>query len=57
MNEETNIITNEVIEIENNISDTVYGVAKNINSMLSVLTFTIIIFFMYKYLKACFKKK
>ena len=55
MNEETNVITNEVIEID--IADTIYDVAKNINLMLSVLTFTIIIFFLYKYLKACFKKK
>lgn len=55
MNEEMNIITNEIIEIDN--LDTIYNVAKNINLMLSVLTITIIIIFMYKYLKSCFKKK
>lgn len=55
MQEETNSLLNEVV-----VSDTlntVYKTAQNINLMLSVLTFTIIIIFLYKYLKSCFKKK
>lgn len=54
MNEETNIITNEVIVKDT--PNTVYEVALHINTMLSVLTFTIIIIFLYKYIKCCFRK-
>lgn len=51
MNEEINIEkTTQVIEYENNNTN-VYEVANNIHTMLSVLTFTIIIIFLYKYLK------
>lgn len=57
MNEETNIITNEeitnVITYENTTS-TAYDIAKNTNTMLTVLTFTVIIIFLYKYLKNTF---
>lgn len=49
MDENIEIITNEIIE--NNVGDTVYNVAQNIYIMLSVLTFTIIIIFLYKILK------
>ena len=52
MTEETNIITNEIIETES----TIYEVAKDINLMVSVLTFTIIVIFLYKYLKDSFKR-
>ena len=53
MNEENIVLEN----IETNITTptTVYGVAKDINTLLSVLTFVIIIIFLYKYLKNCFK--
>lgn len=54
MNEEINK-TNEIIEVET--SKTVYEVAQNIHTMLSVLTFTIIIIFLYKYLKSNFSLK
>lgn len=58
MNEETNINTNEeitenVITYENTTS-TAYDIAKNTNTMLTVLTFTVIIIFLYKYLKNTF---
>lgn len=58
MNEETNIITNEeitenVITYENTTS-TAYDIAKNTNTMLTVLTFTVIVIFLYKYLKNTF---
>ena len=55
MNEETNIITNEIIEVS--IEDKVYNVAKSTNLLLSVLVFTVIIFNLYKILKNCFKRK
>lgn len=51
MKEETNNIS--VI----NPNDNVYNVAKNINTILSVLTFTIICVFLYKFLKNIFRKK
>ena len=60
MNEEINVVTNETIEyvtneiIEVDTDGNVYKVAKNINTMLSVLTFTIIIIFLFKYLKVSF---
>ena len=58
MNEETNINTNEeitenVITYENTTTNA-YEIAKNTNTMLSVLTFTVIIIFLYKYLKNTF---
>lgn len=34
--------------------DTIYNVCKNINTILSLLTFVIIIIFLYKYLKTTF---
>lgn len=54
-----NVLTNNLNVISNTISETnnnttVYDVAKNINTMLSVLTFTIIIIFLFKYLKSTF---
>ena len=55
MNEEINIITNEIIEVDT--EETVYLIAKNINTMLSVLTFTIIVIFLYKFLKSNFSLK
>ena len=54
MNEEINK-TNEIIEVET--SKTVYDVAQNINTMLSVLTFTIIVIFLFNYLKSGFSLK
>lgn len=58
MNEETNIIENEEITTNvityENTTTTTYEVAKNINTVLNVLTFTIIIIFLYKYLKTTF---
>lgn len=58
MNEELNLLTNEET-IENlityeNTTTTTYEVAKNINTMLSILTFVVIIIFLYKYLKNTF---
>ena len=58
MNEATNINTNEEIT-ENvitydNTTATAYDIAKNTNTMLTVLTFTVIIIFLYKYLKNTF---
>ena len=38
-------------------TDTVYTVAKKINLTLSVLTFAVIVFFMYRYLKSVFQRK
>lgn len=55
MNEETNIITNEIIELDS--SNTIYNVAKDIYTMLSVLTFTIIIIFLFKILSKNFGLK
>lgn len=58
MNEEANIIENEEITTNvityENTTTTTYEVAKNINTVLIVLTFTIIIIFLYKYLKTTF---
>lgn len=51
MNEELNVEkTSEVIIYENNNTN-IYEIANNIHTMLSVLTFTIMIIFLYKYLK------
>ena len=38
-------------------TETVYTVAKKINLTLSVLTFAVIVFFMYRYLKSVFQRK
>lgn len=58
MNEEANIIENEEITTNvityENTTTTTYEVAKNINTVLNVLTFTIIIICLYKYLKTTF---
>ena len=58
MNEEANIIENEEITTNvityENTTTTTYEVARNINTVLIVLTFTIIIIFLYKYLKTTF---
>lgn len=51
MNEE--IETNSIITYENTTSTT-YDVACNINTMVGVLTFVVIIIFMYKFLKNSF---
>ena len=52
-----NIDTNEEIEtiIENN--NNIYNAAQNLNLIFSVLTFTIIIIFLYRFLKENFKLK
>lgn len=55
MNEETNVAVNEIIVKDE--PSTIYEVALNINTILSVLTFTIIIIFLYRYIKCCFRKK
>lgn len=55
MEEETNFITNEIIVSYDD--NTIYNVASNIHTMLSVLTFTIIIIFLYKFLKSNFSLK
>lgn len=38
-------------------NDTIYNIALNINTILSVLTLTIIIIFLYRFVKCCFGKK
>lgn len=53
MNKETNIITNEILEVDTT-SNTIYDICKDIHTMLSVLTFTIIIIFLFKILKSNF---
>lgn len=58
MNEE--ILVNTETTITNSVgydTETVYSVAKKINLTLSVLTFAIIVFFMYRYLKSVFQRK
>lgn len=55
MNEVNNIITNDIIQINDNNSTTVYDVAQNIYTIVSTLTFIIIVIFVYRYLKTCFK--
>ena len=54
MNEELN--TEETFEttISEESNTNIYQVASNIHTMLSVLTFTIMIIFLYKYLKSNF---
>lgn len=58
MNEELNLnIIKETTENNityENTATTTYEVANNIHTMLSVLTFVIIIIFLYKYLKTNF---
>ncbi len=58
MNEELNVnivedTTENLITYENT-SATTYEVANNIHNMLCVLTFVVIIIFLYKYLKNTF---
>ena len=58
MNEE--IFVNTETTITNRVgydTDTAYTVAKKINLTLSVLTFAVIVFFMYRYLKSVFQRK
>lgn len=55
MNEEINIITNEIIVKDT--TSTIYEVALNINTMLCVLTFTIIVIFLFNYLRISFRKR
>lgn len=57
MNEETNIITNEIIEVEDNVTNNVVNVLEGIHLICSVLTFVIIIKFLYTYLKNTFPLK
>ena len=58
MNEEiNNIVTNEIVEINDSSSNTVYGVANNIYTIVSTLTFIIVVIFVYKYLKVAFRKR
>ena len=54
MNEE-NVIENVIVY--NDVSDTIYDIASNVRTILSVLTFVVIIIFLYKYLKSCFKNR
>jgi len=51
-----NIVENVLVSTEKE-NLTVYEVCQNINTLLSVLCFTIIIIFLFKYLKSCFKYK
>ena len=48
---ETNTIQNTTVE-----DMTAYDVCKSINTVVSVIAFTIIVIFMFKYLKDTFKK-
>lgn len=48
------ITTNEIVS--NNENDIFYNVCSNIYTMLSVLTFTIIVVFLFNYLKSTFSK-
>ena len=59
--EETNLIENNVEDentsiVSSSSTPAAYDVALKINTMLNVLTFTIIIIFLYKFLKNCFRK-
>ena len=45
-----------IVSVPSSSTPTAYDVAVNINKMLNVLTFTIIIIFLYKFLKNCFRK-
>lgn len=56
MEENTNIIENTVT-LEATTGDKIYSVAQNIHSMLSVLTFIIVVIFLFTYLKSIFKVK
>ena len=54
------IFVNTETTITNSVgydTDTAYTVVKKINLTLSVLTFAIIVFFMYRYLKSVFQRK
>lgn len=51
---EENILLNETNTNVLLQDDTIYNVCKNINTILSLLTFVIIIIFLYKYLKTTF---
>lgn len=53
---DTNEITYTTVDdtISNNIS--VYDICSNIYNILSVLTFVIIVIFIFKYLKSTFKR-
>lgn len=57
MNEETNIITNEIIGVNDNAPNVVINVLEGIQLICSVLTFVIIIKFLYTYLKNTFPLK
>lgn len=48
-------IANEII-INDTTNNTVYNVCYNIYTILSVLTFAIIVIFLFKYLKSTFSK-
>lgn len=58
MGEDTNLLTNEEITANfityENTTGTAYEIAKNTNTILNVLTFAVIIIFLYKYLKNTF---
>lgn len=59
MNEQNEITNMVVIDSIDNISVenmTTYEVCKSINTLVSVIAFTIIVIFMFKYLKDTFKK-
>lgn len=55
MNELTNVITNEIVEV--NVSNDIYSVASNINNVLCLLSFFIISYFIYQYIKSCYGRK
>lgn len=58
MNEEINIENLNTIENITIMEDqTVYDVCKNIHTVVTVIAFTIIIIFMFRYLKDTFKFK
>ena len=61
MTKEENVITNilnvNTVEISPTENMTTYEVCKSINTVVSVIAFTIIIIFMFKFLKDTFRFK
>ena len=53
---ENNVEVENTTVVSSSSTPTTYEVALKIHNMLNVLTFTIIIIFLYKFLKNCFRK-
>lgn len=53
---ELNEIAYTTIDDNISVDNSVYNICSNIYNILSVLCFVIIVIFLFKYLKSCFKK-